>query len=174
MLRHQFGNTAHYRFGHLVFAHGGQFGFGFVIDEGDVVGGFAHGFAHQDVFISVAAVADYKVKNSSEQKIKKQAGVAPIIELTENPDILASVSMLDNPPFCVGFAAESHDLLNHARAKRIRKNVPLLVANLVGEAMGKATNHVTLIDDEAETELPAMGKDQVAEAIVSRVAELMP
>ena len=82
--------------------------------------------------------------------------------------------MLDNPPFCVGFAAESHDLLNHARAKRIRKNVPLLVANLVGEAMGKATNHVTLIDDEAETELPAMGKDQVAEAIVSRVAELMP
>ena len=130
--------------------------------------------ANQDVFISVAAVADYKVKNSSEQKIKKQVGVAPVIELTENPDILASVSMLDNPPFCVGFAAESHDLLNHARAKRIRKNVPLLVANLVGEAMGKATNHVTLIDDEAETELPAMGKDQVAEAIVNRVAELMP
>ena len=96
--------------------------------------------ANQDVFISVAAVADYKVKNSSEQKIKKQIGVAPVIELTENPDILASVSMLDNPPFCVGFAAESHDLLNHARAKRIRKNVPLLVANLVGEAMGKATN----------------------------------
>lgn len=128
----------------------------------------------QDVFISVAAVADYKVKNASSEKIKKQAGVAPVIELTENPDILASVSQLDNPPFCVGFAAESHDLLNHARAKRQRKGVPLLVANLVSESMGKTTNQVTLLDDEAETELPNMGKDQVAEAIVQRIAYLLP
>lgn len=130
--------------------------------------------AEQDVFVSVAAVADYKVKNASDQKIKKQAGTAPVIELAENPDILASVAHLDNPPFCVGFAAESHDLLGLARSKRIRKNVPLLVANLVGEAMGKSTNHVTLIDDEAETELPMMDKEQVAEAIVQRIAELLP
>lgn len=130
--------------------------------------------ASQDVFISVAAVADYKVKNSSNEKIKKQAGVAPYIELTENPDILASVTALEDPPFCVGFAAESHDLLNHARSKRIRKNVPLLVANLVGEAMGKSTNHVVLIDDEAETEIPAMSKDNVAVEIVNRIAELLP
>lgn len=130
--------------------------------------------AQQDVFISVAAVADYKVKNASDHKIKKQAGVAPMIELTENPDILASVTALDDPPFCVGFAAESHDLLMHARSKRARKKVPLLVANLVGEAMGKATNHVTLIDDEAETELAPMGKERVADMIVARVAELLP
>lgn len=130
--------------------------------------------AEQDVFISVAAVADYKVKNSSSQKLKKDgSGQAPIIELTENPDILASVAALPQPPFCVGFAAESENVLAYGRAKRLRKNIPMLVANQVSVAMGKATNQITIIDDEQETSFPETSKQQAAEAIVKRLAELI-
>lgn len=130
--------------------------------------------AEQDVFISVAAVADYKVKNSSSQKLKKDgSGQAPIIELTENPDILASVAALPQPPFCVGFAAESENVLEYSRAKRLRKKIPMLVANQVSVAMGKATNQITIIDDELETSFPETGKQQAAEAVVKRLAELI-
>lgn len=130
--------------------------------------------AEQDVFISVAAVADYKVKNSSSQKLKKDgSGQAPIIELTENPDILASVAALPQPPFCVGFAAESENVLAYGRAKRLRKKIPMLVANQVSVAMGKATNQITIIDDEQETSFPETSKQQAAEAIVKRLAELV-
>lgn len=130
--------------------------------------------AEQDVFISVAAVADYKVKNSSSQKLKKDgSGQAPIIELTENPDILASVATLPQPPFCVGFAAESENVLAYGRAKRLRKKIPMLVANQVSVAMGKATNQITIIDDEQETSFPETSKQQAAEAIVKRLAELV-
>lgn len=130
--------------------------------------------AEQNVFISVAAVADYKVKNSSSQKLKKDgSGQAPIIELTENPDILASVAALPNPPFCVGFAAESENVLAYGRAKRLRKKIPMLVANQVSVAMGKATNQITIIDDEQETSFPETSKQQAAEAIVKRLAELI-
>ncbi|MRN37255.1 bifunctional phosphopantothenoylcysteine decarboxylase/phosphopantothenate--cysteine ligase CoaBC [Neisseria sp. N95_16] len=128
----------------------------------------------QDAFISVAAVADYKVKNSSEQKLKKDgSGQAPIIELTENPDILASVAALPHPPFCVGFAAESENVLEYARTKRLRKNIPMIVANQVSQAMGKATNQITIIDDGQETTFPESSKQQAAEAIVKRLAELI-
>lgn len=127
----------------------------------------------QDVFISVAAVADYKVKNHSNQKLKKQTGQPPVIELTENADILASVTSLDHAPFCVGFAAESEQLLEFARRKRLKKKVPLLIANQVSQAMGKTTNQVTLLDDEQETILPEMSKDQVAQIIVERLATLL-
>ena len=126
------------------------------------------------MFISVAAVADYKVKNSSSQKLKKDgSGKAPVIELTENPDILASVAALPSPPFCVGFAAESENVLDYARTKRLRKNIPMLVANQVSVAMGKATNQITIIDDEQETSFPETGKQQAAEEIVKRLAELL-
>lgn len=127
----------------------------------------------QDVFIAVAAVADYKVSNRSEHKLKKQAGQkAPVIELTENPDILATVAGRPDAPFCVGFAAESEHVLEHARAKRVKKGVPLLVANEVSQAMGKATNQVILLDDEQETVLPQMSKDDTATAIIERLAQL--
>ncbi|MDF7676363.1 bifunctional phosphopantothenoylcysteine decarboxylase/phosphopantothenate--cysteine ligase CoaBC [Neisseriaceae bacterium ESL0693] len=129
--------------------------------------------AKQDVFISVAAVADYKVKNSSSHKLKKQHGQPPVIELVENADILTSVALLDHAPFCVGFAAESEQLLEFARSKRLRKKVPLMIANQVSQAMGKATNQVTLLDDEEETMLPEMNKDQVARIIVERLATLL-
>lgn len=129
---------------------------------------------HQDVFIAVAAVADYKVRNRSEHKLKKQAGQkVPVIELTENPDILATVAGRPDAPFCVGFAAESEHVLEHARAKRLKKGVPLLVANEVSQAMGKATNQVILLDDEQETVLPQMSKDDTAIAIIERLAQLL-
>lgn len=129
---------------------------------------------HQDVFIAVAAVADYKVRNRSEHKLKKQAGQkVPVIELTENPDILATVAGRPDAPFCVGFAAESEHVLEHARAKRVKKGVPMLVANEVSQAMGKATNQVILLDDEQETVLPQMSKDDTAIAIIERLAQLL-
>lgn len=127
----------------------------------------------QDVFIAVAAVADYKVKNSSNEKLKKNGNQPPVIELTENPDILASVANLPSPPFCVGFAAESHQVLEFARAKRLRKNVPMLVANQVSVSMGKSTNQITIIDDLAETSFPETSKRQAADEIVKRLAELL-
>lgn len=125
-----------------------------------------------DVFIAVAAVADYRVRSFSEQKLKK-IGTPPLLELVENPDILKSVAELPNAPFCVGFAAESENILTYARAKRVQKKVPLLIANQVSVAMGKSTNQITLLDDFAETVLPEMDKDCAADVIVSRLGELL-
>ena len=125
----------------------------------------------QDVFISVAAVADYKVKNSSEQKIKKDgSGTPPVIELTENPDILASVAKLPKPPFCVGFAAESENVVEYGRAKRIKKGIPMLVANDVATAMGKPVNRITIIDEAGETAFPETDKQQAAAQVVAALA----
>lgn len=126
-----------------------------------------------DVFIGVAAVADYRVANAAQHKLKKDNGKPPVIELTENPDILRSVAQRENPPFCVGFAAESENVLAYARAKRQKKGVPLLVANDVSVAMGKPTNQIILLDDEQETTLPEMDKQAAAEAIVARMATLL-
>ena len=127
-----------------------------------------------DVFINVAAVADYHVTNRSAEKLKKDgSGTPPVIELAENPDILATVARLPNTPFCVGFAAESHNVLEHARAKRLRKGVPLIVANHAISAMGSGNNQVTLISDSAETALPEMGKRDTADAIVAEIARLL-
>lgn len=128
----------------------------------------------QDVLIAVAAVADYAVKNRAEQKIKKDiSGSPPSIELVENPDIVASVAALDNPPFCVGFAAESEQLLTYARAKRAKKKLPMLIANRVDLAMGQSRSAMVILDDEKETTLPEMDKADGAEAIVVRLAELL-
>ena len=108
-------------------------------------------------------------------KIEKDgSGRPPAIELAENPDILASVAALPDAPFCVGFAAESERVSEYARAKRIRKNIPLIAANDVSIAMGKASNQITLIDDAGETALPLCSKDETAAAIVRRIAELLP
>lgn len=128
----------------------------------------------QDAFIAVAAVADYRIANQAAQKWKKDStGRLPIWKLAENPDILQAVAKTSQPPFCVGFAAETENLLAHARVKRRKKGVPLLVANDVALAMGKATNRITLLDDFREQTLPEMDKDRAAAAIVARMAELM-
>ena len=125
----------------------------------------------QDVFISVAAVADYKVKNSSAQKMKKDgSSTPPVIELTENPDILASVAKLPKPPFCVGFAAESEKVVEYGRAKRIKKGIPMLVANDIATAMGKPVNRITIIDEAGETAFPETDKQQAAAQIVAALA----
>lgn len=121
----------------------------------------------QDVFISVAAVSDYRVASYSEHKIKKTTGELPTIQLVENPDILATVASLPNAPFCVGFAAESEHVLEYARAKRIRKNIPVIIANHVQHAMGMPTNRVTIIDETQEIMLPEGDKANVAAQIVT-------
>ena len=123
-----------------------------------------------EVFIAVAAVADYRIQATSTQKIKKTAGSPPTLSLTENPDILASVAALPQPPFCVGFAAESENLLDYAEAKRQRKQVPLLVANLAQHAMGADDNEIVLLDDHGRHPLPRMAKTAVAHAIVAHIA----
>lgn len=125
-----------------------------------------------DIFISVAAVADYRVKNPSAHKIKK-GDTPPSLELEENPDILATVAGLPAAPFCVGFAAESQNLLEFAEAKRLRKKLPLLVANLAQQAMGADDNQVVLLDHAGAHPLPAMPKPEVAQAIVEHLAQLL-
>ncbi|MCG8991296.1 bifunctional phosphopantothenoylcysteine decarboxylase/phosphopantothenate--cysteine ligase CoaBC [Laribacter hongkongensis] len=129
--------------------------------------------AMADVFISVAAVADYRPQVTSEHKLKKTEGGLPSIALTENPDILAMVAARSDAPFCVGFAAESRDVLGYADEKRRRKNVPLLVANLAQSAMGADDNEVVLLDDSGQHPLPRMGKPDVARAIVSHLVRLL-
>ena len=126
-----------------------------------------------DVFVSVAAVADYRVANASAQKIKKRAGKAMTLELTENPDILAHVAGLKKPPFCVGFAAESEKLAAHAKEKRRRKGIPLLAANLVQEALGSDDNALTLFDDAGEHSLGRSSKLEQARKLVAHIAAML-
>ena len=102
-----------------------------------------------DVFISVAAVADYRVKNPSKQKIKKANGHLSL-ELEENPDILAWVAAQPRAPFCVGFAAESENLAQNAKAKLAKKKLPLIAGNLAQEAMGRDDSAITLYDAKGE------------------------
>jgi phosphopantothenoylcysteine decarboxylase/phosphopantothenate--cysteine ligase len=125
-----------------------------------------------DVFIAVAAVADYRVKNRAAQKIKKGAG-GMTLELTENPDILGSVAAMKNPPFCVGFAAESEKLAEHARAKRAKKRIPLLAANLAQQALGAEENEITLFDDTGEHPLGRGPKLELARKLVAHVAAML-
>jgi len=127
-----------------------------------------------DVFISVAAVADYKAKNPSTQKIKKANGRPVTLELEENPDILAYVAGMKNGPFCVGFAAESEKLDQHAKEKRATKNLPLLAANLVQDALGADTNSIVLYDDRGEHPLGTGGKLELARKLVEHVAGMLP
>ncbi len=127
--------------------------------------------AEADIFISVAAVADYSVLNPSAQKIKKDAHILTL-ELAPNPDILANVMNLPNPPFCVGFAAESENLYEFAEMKRRRKNLPLLAANLVQDAIGKEDNELILFDDEGAHPLPRAPKIVLARQLIAHVAKL--
>ena len=127
--------------------------------------------ADHSVFIATAAVADWRPVGAADHKIKKQGGAAaPKISLCENPDILAAVARLADRPYCVGFAAESHDLLEHARAKLTRKNVPLIVANLGPATFGRDDNALTLVDAQGQRELPRADKLSLARALVAEIA----
>lgn len=123
-----------------------------------------------DIFIGVAAVGDYRPARQSEQKLKKSARNVNI-ELTPNPDILAHVAALPNAPFCVGFAAESENLLENAEAKRRSKKLPLLVANLVQQAVGSDENELTLLDDNGAHPLPRSSKDALARQLIAHIAK---
>ena len=128
---------------------------------------------HADVFISVAAVADYRVKNTSAQKIKKANGHLSL-ELEENPDILAWVAALPRPPFCVGFAAESENLAQNAKAKLAKKKLPMIVGNLAQEALGRDDSAITLYDAQGEHPLGRGSKLELARKLVEHVAGRLP
>jgi phosphopantothenoylcysteine decarboxylase / phosphopantothenate---cysteine ligase len=124
-----------------------------------------------DIFIAVAAVADYHVAKTSKQKIKRTDADLKLT-LVPNPDILAWVAALPKPPFCVGFAAESQKLHEFADAKRRRKKVPLMVANLAQDAIGADDNEITLLDDTGTHTLPRASKPEIARQLVAYVAKL--
>ncbi|CAG0964564.1 phosphopantothenoylcysteine decarboxylase / phosphopantothenate---cysteine ligase [Anaerolineae bacterium] len=126
----------------------------------------------QDIFIGVAAVADYYVLNPSEQKIKKDAHILTL-ELAPNPDILANVTNMPNPPFCVGFAAESENLIEYAEHKRRRKNLPLLAANLIQDAFGGDDSELVLLDDKGTHPLPRAPKLVLARQLLKHVAGML-
>ena len=130
----------------------------------------AHVIAAQ-VFIATAAVADWRPLHVHDQKQKKQDGeAAPALALQANPDILASVAALPQPPFCVGFAAESENLLEHAAAKRLRKNVPLLVGNLGPQTFGADTNRLELFDAAGHHPLGSGDKLMLARKLIAEIA----
>jgi phosphopantothenoylcysteine decarboxylase/phosphopantothenate--cysteine ligase len=126
-----------------------------------------------DVFVSVAAVADYRVKNRASQKLKKGDGGLSL-ELEENPDILAWVAALPKAPFCVGFAAESEQLAQNATQKRLKKGVPLIAANLAQEALGADENSITLYDERGEHPLGRGAKLELARKLLEHVAGMLP
>jgi phosphopantothenoylcysteine decarboxylase/phosphopantothenate--cysteine ligase len=125
----------------------------------------------QDVFIAVAAVADWRVKNISAQKLKKGAdGKAPELEFEQNTDILAAVAALEKHPYCVGFAAESENLQEYGEAKRKKKNIPLLVGNIGHQTFGQDQNELVLFDEEGHTLLPLADKQKLARQLISEIA----
>ncbi|HET9404835.1 MAG TPA: bifunctional phosphopantothenoylcysteine decarboxylase/phosphopantothenate--cysteine ligase CoaBC [Burkholderiales bacterium] len=128
--------------------------------------------ARADIYISVAAVGDYRVEKPSRHKIKKTEGKRLDLKLVPNPDILAWVAARPRPPFCVGFAAESRNLDAYADEKRRRKKVPLMVANLAQEAIGSDENEVTLFDDNGAHRLPRASKEVVARQLIAHIAKL--
>ena len=134
-----------------------------------------HAVEDANVFIAAAAVADWRPGSAAEQKIKKDgSGDTPELQFVENPDILATVA---NSPraqsgelYCVGFAAESHDLLAHATAKRARKGVPLLVGNIGPSTFGQDDNALLLVDAQGAKELPRNSKTQLAHDLIQDIA----
>ncbi|HEY1044535.1 MAG TPA: bifunctional phosphopantothenoylcysteine decarboxylase/phosphopantothenate--cysteine ligase CoaBC [Telluria sp.] len=126
------------------------------------------------VFIGVAAVADWRVANASDQKMKKQEGATPSLEFEENPDILASVASttsISGWPYCVGFAAESEQLEAYGAAKRERKGIPLLVGNIGHHTFGQDDNTIMLFDESGHTVLPRADKLTLARQLISEIAK---
>ena len=128
-----------------------------------------------DIFVATAAVADWRPAEQSEQKIKKDgSGEVPSLAFVENPDILSEIAHSPRAQagelFCVGFAAESHDLLANAQAKRARTGVPLLVGNIGPATFGRDDNALLLVDDEGATELARASKRKLAQQLVAEIA----
>lgn len=138
-------------------------------DMFDAVMGYAN---RAEVFIGVAAVADWRVANASAQKIKKTADAAPpVLQFEPNPDILAAVAALPGAPLCVGFAAESEQVIAHAQAKRQAKGVALIVANQAQDALARDDAELHLIDAAGVHRLPRAPKLAQAREIVAAIAQ---
>ncbi len=129
--------------------------------------------ANQDVFIGVAAVADYRPKIVAGQKTKKDGAPPPVIELVQNPDILADVAALPRPPLCVGFAAETQSLAEYAEKKRRAKKIPLIVGNLIQDGFGGDDNTLILFDDGGQQPLTPAPKLELARQLTARIAFLL-
>ncbi|MBV6271768.1 bifunctional phosphopantothenoylcysteine decarboxylase/phosphopantothenate--cysteine ligase CoaBC [Alcaligenaceae bacterium CGII-47] len=128
-----------------------------------------------DIFIAVAAVADWAVAHPSPNKLKKHAdGRPPELEFIQNPDILAGVARLPNGPWCVGFAAETENLHENAQAKRLRKGVPLLVGNLVQQSMDADQTELVLFDDKGAHPIMRQPKLDAARALIRAIAQRHP
>lgn len=128
--------------------------------------------AGQDIFISVAAVADYKPAAPSAHKIKKN-GQALTLELVPTQDILATVAALPDAPFCVGFAAESERMLEHAQQKRLRKKLPLIVANIASDVIGQDDGSLTLLDDKGSHTFTQAPKTELARMLLQHIAAML-
>jgi len=126
----------------------------------------------QNVFIGVAAVADYTMPAPNPQKIKKDSANMTL-ELTPTVDILAMVASLPNPPFCVGFAAESENLLQNAEKKRRNKKLPLLAANLIKDGFGGNDNELVLLDAAGVHLLPRASKLELARQLLQHLSKLL-
>ena len=131
------------------------------------------------IFIAAAAVADWRPADFSTKKIKKDgSGAVPSLAFVENPDILATVAISERAQqgqlYCVGFAAESDNLLAHASAKRVRKNVPLLVGNIGPATFGQDDNTLLLIDAHGSSALPRASKAQLGHALIAEIARRLP
>jgi phosphopantothenoylcysteine decarboxylase / phosphopantothenate---cysteine ligase len=131
-----------------------------------------------DAAVFAAAVADWRVQNAGDRKLKKSKDGLPTLEFAENPDILKTVSHMTEgrPPLIVGFAAETDDVVENATAKRLRKGCDWIVANDVSPAtgiMGGAENAVILITDDGAETWPRMGKDAVAQKLAARIADAL-
>ena len=128
----------------------------------------------QHVFIGVAAVADWRVVNASDQKMKKQDGAIPTLEFAQNADILATVASttsISGWPYCVGFAAESENLVDYGASKREKKGIPLLVGNIGHHTFGQDDNEIILFDENGHTVLPRADKLTVARQLISEIAK---
>jgi phosphopantothenoylcysteine decarboxylase/phosphopantothenate--cysteine ligase len=124
-----------------------------------------------DIFVAVAAVADWRVANASEQKLKKaNEHDVPQLQFEQNPDILATVAKLPKHPYCVGFAAESENLLQYGEEKRRKKGIPLLVGNIGHQTFGKDENELVLFDDKGHLRVPRAAKQDLARQLVAEIA----
>jgi phosphopantothenoylcysteine decarboxylase/phosphopantothenate--cysteine ligase len=139
----------------------------------DMANAVAARAASSDIFVAVAAVADYTVLSPSERKIKKD-GNPLSLSLVPTTDILATTAARPDAPFCVGFAAESHDVERLAEEKRRRKKLPLLIANRAQDALGSDDNEVILLDDAGAHPLPRMDKLALARRLVQEIAQRLP
>ena len=130
-----------------------------------------------DIFIGVAAVADWAISNQTDKKIKKEAGnTSPELVFAENPDILANVAKnaKNGKPYCVGFAAETHDLEKHAQEKRVRKGIPLLVGNIGPETFGSDENELLLVEENQTMTTGKADKLTLARQLIQHISKRIP